>query len=565
MNLRKFSAALLAVAMVGSLAACGSKNSSSSSASSSSAVKLDADQTLTIDLRAEPSTMDPNKCSDFYGITVLMNTMENLTRLEENKDGTNTVKPAGAKSWETNADGTVWTFHLRGNKWSDGKAVTAQDYEYGIKRVLDPKVGSQLSYMLTPIKNAEKVNSGKLPLDQLGVKATDDKTLEITLERKTPYFLALTYSNSMFPCREDYVTKYGEKYGSDVANLVSNGPFTISNWVHNSQIIIKKNPDYWDKKSVKLETVNYKILTDNNAVYNSFDNGELDVLSNCTVPEWVKRFNAKSGVKEAEYTQPSTEYMFYNCKNKLFSNVHVRRAFTLAIDREEIVKTIYHGVQKAAYSWIPPGVSSGDLGDYRDQVKSEPVKELAKKYTDAKAELLAGMKELGLGSDPSTLKVTFSLGGTSQVQRDYAEYLQQTFQKVLGVQFDIDYNEWPTFVSKVNSGDYQMADEVWTVDYNDPDAMLSIMTSTSTAVPTNWKDSKFDALVKEAEAETDEAKRVQLYKQAEDLFIIEDTVLTPVTNRVNYRFNRNYVKNLTTNYFAENSSSLKYVYISGRK
>lgn len=565
MKLKKLFAATLAVAMMGSLAACGSKSSGNSSTGSTSGTeKLDAEQNLNTYLASEPSTLDPSKCNDGYGITILYGILEPLTRVEENKDKKTKVAPAAAKSWESNDDGTVWTFHLRDNTWSDGKKVTAQDYAYGISRVVNPDTGSQFSYMLTPIKNAEKITAGKLPISDLGVKAVDNNTLQITLESSTPYFLALTYSNSMFPVREDLVKKYGDKFGTEANTLVSNGPFTIKSWTHNSEIVLQNNDKYWDKKSVKLQTVDYKILTDDNARYNSFYNGSLDVTQ-CVVAKWIKKFKAMDNVDYTYYLRPSTDFTFFNAKDKLFKNVHIRRAFTLAIDREDVVKTIYDGTKKATYSWIPPQISSGELGEYRAQVKTEPLKDLTEKYPDAKTELLKGMKELNLGSDPSTLKISLSLGGTTQFLRNWGEYMQQTYKKVLGVQINLNYNKWATFLSRVSAGNYQIAYEVWSIDYNDPMAMLSIMTSNSKAIPTNWSDPKYDALVKQANSEMDEAKRVKLYQQAEELLLVDDTVLAPITNSEINRFNKSYVKNLCTNYYSSNTTGLKYVYISGRK
>ncbi len=563
MNLKKLSAALLAVAMVGSLAACGSK-SSSSSGSSSGTSKYDADQTLTENLGQEPATMDPSKATDLYGIQIILDTTEPLTRNEQQKDGSNKITPAGAKSWESNTDGSVWTFHLRKNTWNDGQAVTAQDYVYGVQRLMDPKTASQYGYMLSCLKNGDAVNTGKMAVDQLGVKAIDDSTLQFTLQAPTPYFLSLSYTNFILPVRQDIVEKYGDKYGADANTLISCGPFQVKSWTHNSEIILVKNEKYWDKKSVHLTKIDYKIITDETAGYNSFDNGGIDV---CGVgdPEWLKRFRAKKGVKYVSYVSPSTNFDFFNTKDKLFSNVNIRKAFTLAENRKDLAKTIFRGMREPAYSWIPAGVDTGKLGDFRKQVNEEPLKQLQKENPDPKALLLKGMQELGLGSDPSKITVTYSTGGTDQWSRNYGEYLQQMFEKSLGVKIELDYNEWATFESKVNQGNYQMAGEAWSIDYNDPMAMLQIMTSTANTIPTGWKNEKFDNLVKQANTEMDESKRVQMYKEAESILLYDDCILCPTVNRVVYRVSYDYVKNMPTNYFAYNSCVDKYTYISGRK
>lgn len=562
MNFKKLSAALLAVAMVGSLAACGSKKSSSSGSSGGTS-KYDADQTLVQNLQNEPATLDASKATDQYAIQVLMDTCEPLTRYEEQKDGSNKITPAAAKSWESNDDGTVWTFHLRKNTWSDGKAVTAKDYEYGAKRIMDPNTASQWGYMLSCLKNGEDVLAGKKPTSELGVKATDDYTLEITLEAPTPYFLSLTYTNFILPIRQDVVEKYGDKYGADVAGLLSCGPFTMKSWKHNSEIILVKNNKYWDKKSVHLTKIDYKMITDNTASYNMFDNGGIDLTGVGDI-EWLKRFKKKANVKYTEYTTPAVNFEFYNTKDKFFSNANVRKAFALAIDRDDMAKTIFHDLFTPTYSWIPQGVSTGELGDFRDQVKEQPLKTLQKENPDAKALLLKGMKELGLGDDPSKLKVTYSTGGTDQWSRNMCEFMQQMFKKNLGVSIDLDFNEWATFQNKINSGDYQMGGMAWSIDYNDPMAMLQIMVTGANTIPTGWSNPEFDKLVKQAGKEMDETKRVDLYKQAEYIMLHDDCVLVPELLRSVHRCSYKYVMGKPNNYNAANSVSDKYMYIAPR-
>ena len=562
MKMKKLLALLLASAAVFSLAACGDKKAGGS-ASASKKQTMDADQTYTVAMSSEPSTLDPSKVGDIYGVQLLTNTMEMLTRIRQKEDGSNEVTAAGAKSWESNDDGTVWTFHLRDNKWDDGKAVTAQDYVYGLQRMLDPKTASPFSYMVTCIKNGEKVNAGKLPLTDLGAEAVDDHTLKLTLEAPTPYFMALTYS-AMYPVRQDIVEKYGEKYGSEAETLVSNGPFSMKKWSHNAEIVLVRNKSYWDKQSVKLQTIDYKILSDEIAMYNSFDNGSIDTTG-CGKKEWIDRFKKKSNAKYTTYANPSVDFMFFNQKDKLFKNENIRKAFTVAVNRDDIVKTIYQGLRKPAYTWVPEGVSTGKLGEFRKEVNYEPTKELIKENPDAKALLLKGMEELGLGSDPSKLKVTYSMGGTAQWARDYGEYMQQAFKKTLGVTIELDYNEWPTFQSKINNYEYQIADEVMNIGYNDPMDMLIEMISTANVVPTGWVNAEFDSVMKQASTEMDETKRVELYKKAETILLQDDCVLAPVVNSVVNRFTYDYVKNQNSNYFASTYGGMKYTYISGRK
>src|SRR5690554_1698423 len=201
-NKKYLSLFLIFALMLTALAGCGNndaKEPSNDGQQEETADGIDSEQYLNIVLDAEPSTLDPSKGSDMYSNYVLMNIMEPLTRLEEDENQNTELVPAGAESWEVSEDGTVWTFIIRDHNWSDGEPVTAQDYEYGIKRSLAPETASPFAFLLTPIKNADKVNKGELPIDELGVKAIDEKTLEVTLEYSNPYFEQLTYQRVMYP------------------------------------------------------------------------------------------------------------------------------------------------------------------------------------------------------------------------------------------------------------------------------------------------------------------------------------------------------------------------------
>jgi len=212
-----------------------------------------------------------------------------------------------------------------------------------------------------------------------------------------------------------------------------------------------------------------------------------------------------------------------------------------------------------AYAWVPDGVSSGELGIYREQVEA-PLKAMVGKE-DPKELLIKGMEELGLGSDPSTLEVTFSLGDTNQWIKNYGEYYQQKFKEVLGVNVVLDFNEWGSFQSKINAGEYQMGYMVWSIDYNDPYAMLSLMRSDSTAIPTFWANEEYDKLMDQAAVEMDEAKRIELYKQAETI-LMDEAPICPVVNEASNTYRYKYVKNSNTMSFT--STGLKYAYTSGR-
>ena len=516
---KKLVAVLLTASMALSLAACGGKGDGGSSGGSQGGSGSGEAQEFNTFLATEPSTLDTIKGNDMYGWDINKNTLEPLTRLVE-KDGEQEREGAGAESWEPNEDGTVWTFKIRDNKWSDGEDVTAADYAYGITRTLDPEAGSPNSFFTAPfIKNGQKVVNGELGVEELGVKAVDDKTLEITLEAPTPYFMSITDTRACYPVRQDIAEKYGETYGSELDSLVFNGPFKVDSWTHNSEITLVKNDQYWDKDNVKLDKVKFSIITDSNARYNSFESGALDNIS-VGEQEWVDRFSAKENVERVDTKQPAMRFDFFNVEDELFGNLNIRKAFALAVDREDMAKTIYQDLHVPAYWWVPEGISTGENGEYREQVEG-PLAKIAKEE-DAKELLLKGMEELGLGSDPSKITVKYSLSATTQWARNYGEYVQQKYKDILGVNIELDFNEWSTFQQKTNSGDFQMANMVWTTDYDDPMSMISLFTTENSGnIPTNWSNATFDDLIAQASREMDESKRVDLYAQAETVLFEE--------------------------------------------
>ncbi len=549
---KKLVAALLIAAMTLSLTACGGGDDKKGSGNE--------EQYYNTYLMTEPSTLNSITGNDNYSWKILINTMEPLTRLVE-KDGEQVREGAGAESWESNEDGTVWTFKLRDNQWSDGTAVTAEDYVYGITQTLNPDTGSPNSFFTASIiKNGNKVVNGEASVEELGVRAVDDKTLEITLEVPTPYFMSITDTRACYPVRKDIAEANGETYGSEADKFVGNGPFKIETWTHNSEIVLVKNENYWDADSIKLEKIKYAIINDETAVFNSFDSGELDYCSTGT-QEWVDRFDKKDNVTRNDAVIPSMRFDFFNTQDALFSNLNIRKAFVLAVDRKDMAKTIYQDMHVPAYWWVPQAISTGENGEYRDQVEA-PLEKMAKEQ-DAKELLLKGMEELGLGSDPSVITVKYSLSATTQWARNYGEYVQQKYKEVLGVNIELDFNEWSAFQQKTNSGEYQMGNMIWSTDYDDPMSMISLFTTSNSGnIPTGWSNEKFDKLIEQAGKEMDENKRVELYAEAEKILFEEGCNICPLINEESHEFYYNYVKNLSQK--SSTTSGFKYVYIEGR-
>ncbi|GAU79242.1 peptide ABC transporter substrate-binding protein [Fusibacter sp. 3D3] len=523
----------------------------------------DKEQYLNTYISADPTSFDVSLRSDSYSSTMIINTMEGLIRTIE-VDGEYVTSPGDAQTWESTEDGLVWTFHLGDNKWTDGEAVTADQYVYSLKRSADPAVGCPNGWFLSPVLNYEAISNGEMSVDELGVKALDEKTLQITLSAVTPAFLKMCDATIYYPQRQDKVEAFGEKYGSDVQYIISNGPFYLDSWTRNSALVLKKNPNYWDKDSVKLETINFAVMSETSTITSAYESGEIDEVS-VAYQEWVDKFTAREDSKYQKTVNNSILFSFYNTKDALFQNANIRKAFTLAIDREDANIMCYSGLRLPTYGWVVPTISVGDT-NFREKA-GDPIKEM---IDDLKAEgktpkdlLLEGMKELGLGDDPSTLNVTFSLGGTTEWFKTLGDYLQQTYKAEMGLDVNITFNDWSLFYNNVETGNYQMGYMSWGAYYDDPYDVLSIFKSEYDQVSTGWANAEYDELIDNAGIELDADKRLQYYMDAEKILIKEACVVSPMQTSTTNGFFRKFVYGFNTLGFS--NAGYKYVYTSGRK
>lgn len=556
MRSKKILSAIISASLVAStLIGCGGKKGSENTAKSD----MDKNQYLNVVLGQEPKTLDPSKASDLYSSQILNEVMEGLTRIEQ-ENGKDVIKPAGAEKWQKNDDGTEWTFHLRDNKWSDGKPVTAKDYAYGIKRTLNPKTGSPYAFLLYPIKNAEEFNKGKAKVEDLGIKVVDDKTLKFTLKNPCAYFLDLTYFKVMQPQREDIINKSGEKYGTEEKTMVFCGPFVIAKWTHGNKVELAKNKEYWDSKSVKLEKVNMKIIAQEPSRMSELFTGQLD-MGAVTHPDWVKKLNDTGKFNVIKGYDGSTVYKFFNQKDKYFKNAKIRKAFILAEDRSGESSTLFRGLATPAYSWCPPQVQiEGE--DFRTAVKEEPIKKLKEENKDPKALLIEGLKEIGVDPNPAKMDLTILQAGTDARAKEFAEFEQQNMKKVLGVEAKVDYVEWPIFQKKTDEMDYQLAGMAWSGDYNDPMTFFDLFTSNAGVVPTGWKSEKYDDLIKKAGKTIDKKVRIEAFKEAENILLYEDSIVSPSVYRMKQTYTRKYVNNVMAPLFG--TVEFKYAYTKGR-
>ena len=348
---RRVVALLLAAVMTLSLAACGGGKDKAEGGSE--------EQYVNTYLAADPTTLDPSLRSDTYSSDILMNCMESLIRVGQ-RDGEYTFVPGDAETWESDETGTVWTFHLgEDRKWSDGEPVTADQYVYSLQRTADPETGSPNSFFVSPIKNYNAISEGEMAPEELGVEATDEHTLVITLENPMPSFLESTDASVFYPQRKEIVEQYGEQYGADFDKFIYNGPFKVTEWTHNSSIKIEKNENYWDAKNVDLDYVTYQIMSDTAAIMNAYDSGQIDVID-ISSQEEIAKYQADANNVYTQISGGTITFAFYNTKDELFSNANIRKAFTMAVDQEKVNEIAFSGLRDPLYGWIAPAISVGD-------------------------------------------------------------------------------------------------------------------------------------------------------------------------------------------------------------
>ncbi|ADL69564.1 extracellular solute-binding protein family 5 [Thermoanaerobacterium thermosaccharolyticum DSM 571] len=515
---------VLLMALSAVLAGCG--GSASNSASNSGNDK----QVLNLNLIQEPPTLDPQKATDVVSIDILTEVLDGLTRYD--KDGK--IKPGSglAKSWDISKDGLTYTFHLRDAKWSDGNPITAQDFEYAWKRALDPNTASQYAYQLFYIKGAEEYNSGKGSADQVAVKALDDKTLQVTLKAPTPQFLGLTSFVTYLPLEKSIYEKYGDKVGTDPDKLVYSGPFVISQWNHEQSITLKKNKDYWDSSSVKLQTVNFSMIKDNNTLVQNYDNNTLDSIF---VPgDYIDKY--KNSSEYSDKALATNWYVQFNTKSPVFKNADIRKAFTLAIDRKTFVEQVTKDGSIPAEAVVPPGVP-GYNGDFRKEAGETYFKD--NDVAQAKELLKKGMSELGISKLPT---ITL-LGDDTDNAKKYDQALQQMWKQNLGVNVQIQNVAFKVRLDMMDKGNYDMVFAGWAADYNDPLTFLDMWETNNGNNSAFYSNPEYDKLIDEAKVNGDLKSRNDQLIQAEKI-LMNDMPIGPVYFQARPFVVKPYVKDL---------------------
>lgn len=572
---KKILALLLTGVMAASvLAGCGGDSSSSSSSNSSSA----ADDSTSGSTEGDTQVLNIRTTSfgnnydvqDMGWRWMMAACYSGLYRNVADEEGEHFVLD-GAESVDISDDGTVYTFHLRQDaKWSDGEPVTAHDYEYGWKRLLNPEYGYDYASFVFNIVGAEEYNSGTGSVDDVKAVALDDYTFEVTLKEADPTFEAKLVSTPLYPTREDIAEAAGDQWGKDWTLCVYNGPFCMTGLVEDNQMTWSKNEYYWDAENTHLETINWYLVAEDSTAATMFDNGELDVLQTSGDYSIKYQSEAEAGnIQMITADYPGTVSLVFDHANGgssgLMGNVKIRKALAYSINREEMIDAVY-GRYVPAYGFVSPAITI-DGESYRDQVE-EPMLAEYNEYAGDNEALQAlfqeGLKELGMDTDLSKVTVTYLSYGSTVEDDAFREYLQQTWQQNLGINVELNtVGDYSLFTAQRDAGNFDVYYGGWYSDYNDPlDYLATMKTGDFPSVSGNYSSEEYDALIDSLSGEADNAKRLEIYAQAEQV-LFDDCAMIPLYYSTKEYFVQNWVKDFRWSSFGA-SQEFYITYIEGR-
>ena len=471
-------------------------------------------QTLHLGNGAEPQDLDPHICTAYTDYNILIALFEGLTVIDET---TSQAIPGTAARWDRSPDGRVYTFHLRPEaRWSNGDAVTAQDFVFSYERILSPGLAAEYAYMLYPLANAEAFNTGKITdFTQVGVKALDARTLELTLAAPTPYLLALIAHQAWFPVHPATIRKHGrpDERGTRWTrpeNFVGNGAFTLETWEPNSRIVVAKSPTYWNAVENRINRVvfypNENIATDESA----FRAGQLHVTYD-VLPDRIAHYQRTA--PDQLRVDPFLESYFirFNVKRPPLNDVRVRRALARAIDREAIASTLLSGSRLPAYHFTPP-----DIGGYRAAAR------VPTDFDAARALLAEAGFPNGQGFPVLNLQMN-----TDAINAKVMEAIQAMWKRELGISVTLSNADFRVYLDQMRTLNYDLTRARWIGDYNDPNTYLDMFITGGGNNQTGWSNPDYDRLIAEAGRTADQARRFELFQQAEAI-LLDEAPLAPV-------------------------------------
>ena len=542
---------LLALALVGVmslgmlLSGCGGTSAQSPSPSPSASAPAESTPAegfdMAVCIASEPQTIDPALNSAVDGAIMTQHMFEGLMKWVDSGNPVNdkgnmnyaALAAGQAESYEKtdNGDGTVtYTFKIRSDaKWSDGQPVTANDFVYSWQRLANPLTAADYCYMIDMVQGYAAVNAGKADPTTLGVSAPDESTFVVNLTYDCPYFLEICAFPAAFPVRQDIIEAYGDTWTTDdnSSHYISNGPWKLTEWVHDSYIKMVPNEYHYDAANLGPNSLTFQLMEDQNSMLAAYRSGDLQFIEEMPVDE-IAGLLASGELNIVDYI--GTYYVCYQTQAAPFDNALVRQAFTLAIDSKYIVEQVTQTGQVPATGFVPAGIYDADPngddfrtvgGDYWDA----PVDDATYQANCEKARQL--LAEAGYPNGEGFPTVTY-LYNTSDAHKAVGEALQQMWQEELGVTVQLQNQEWNAFLETRKKGEYQIARNGWIADYNDPCSFLDMWYTDGGNNDAQYSNPEYDAMIDAAKATSDPAERMSYFHKAEDIIIGQDWALGPI-------------------------------------
>jgi oligopeptide transport system substrate-binding protein len=469
---------------------------------------------ISVQIAGEPYSIDPQMGNTVDGGSLVNHGFEGLMKI--NQDGE--YVDAQAASHTVSADGLVYTFILRDDiKWSDGEPVKASDFVYSWQRLVDPATASDYNYIIDMVANANEVMSGEATPDTLGIKALDDKTVEITLAVPCTYFDEICAFPNTFPVRQDIIEEFGDAWATEPDHYVSNGPYVLTSWEHQSKMVYTKNENYYGVDELGPDTINFVLIEDYNSILTAFKNGDISFGEDLPSEE----MEAMKGNGLYFAPQLGTYFLCINNEKEEFKDANVRKALSLAIDRQYITDSVKKNGAVPADTYVAQGLTEPDETEFHDN---------AEKWYDATdydsnvAEAQQLLADAGFpnGEGFPSIELMINPG-----HEDVAQAVQNMWAEKLGLNVTIASNDWAVFVQTRKDGEYQIARHGWLADYNDPISFLDMWVTGGGQNDAKFSNAEYDKLIEEIKASTDNNERFEKMHQAETI-LGEEMPIIPI-------------------------------------
>jgi oligopeptide transport system substrate-binding protein len=476
---------------------------------------------ITLAYPFEPPQLDSTRATDMASSFVLGHVMEGLLRLDEH----GAIAPAVADTWKIEADRA--TFHLRDTAvWSDGKPVTAHDFVFAWRKVVEPATASEYAFIMYAVKNAEAINKGETAPDKLGVRAIDDHTLEVEFQQPVAFFDKLVAFKTYFPVREDFYNSRQGRYGADVHDLLFNGPFTLANWVHGAQFRFEKNLRYWNRDAIRLRAVNIPyITTDGASMMNLYKDGKIAMVGQSLGldPEQLRDVMSQRWPMQ-RFNEGAIFFLEFNHRaGRVTRNANLRKAIQLAVDQGELVNQVIKLPGYLPGRSLFPEWLRGTDGLFRQE---HPVAVPTVDLEAARKHLELARKELGLTSWPPISLLSDDRALTNRI----TEYLQARFKDTLGLEIRIDRQIFKLRLAKMLAGEFDIAMAGWSPDYDDPMTFGDLFASWNMNNRGRYSNPELDQQVRKAMASLDPPTRMNAFAKVQDI-LVEDAPIIPLYER----------------------------------